>query len=199
MTPPAGMSGEMSQAFLSRVEQPAGAGLAPQIAYISGSSRQQERASVARLPIADTMKRFVAEVTKLPSGSLIPQFYCADESGINRSVTETLLDLVSESSAKALAELEALVELSERGGYKPSNPDLPDWSVNEKYVWFHPQWQARALSASQTSTVVNTHTPKVGRNTSPTISSIMLSDIGVSFLRFSRSVEARVSSANQSR
>ena len=93
---------------------------------------------MARLPIADTMKRLVAEVTKLPSGSLLPQFYCVDESGINRSVTETLLDLISESSAKALAEIEALVELSEVGGYRPSNPDLPDWSVNEKYVWLHP-------------------------------------------------------------
>lgn len=94
---------------------------------------------MARLPITtDTMKRLVAEVTKLPSGSLLSQFYCVDESGIDRSVTETLLDLISESSAKALAELEALVELSERGGYKPSNPDLPDWSINEKYVWFHP-------------------------------------------------------------
>lgn len=53
-------------------------------------------------------------------------------------MTETLLDLVSESSAKALAQLEALVELSERGEYKPSNPDLPDWSINEKYVWLRP-------------------------------------------------------------
>ncbi|WP_266170499.1 hypothetical protein [Dyella subtropica] len=84
------------------------------------------------------MKRLVAEVTKLPSGSLRPQFYFVDESGINRSVTETLLDLVSESSAKALAELEVLIESSERGGYKPENPDLPDWSVNEKYVWLRP-------------------------------------------------------------
>ena len=88
------------------------------------------------------MKRLVAEVTKLPSGSLLPQFYCVDGSGTNRSMTETLLDLVSESSAKALAELEVLVELSERGGYKPSNPDLPDWSINEKYVWLHPPMAA---------------------------------------------------------
>lgn len=93
---------------------------------------------MARLPIANAMKRLVAEVTKLPSGSLLPQFYCVGDGGVDRSVTETLLDLVSESSTKALAELEALVELSERGGYKPSNPDLPDWSINEKYVWFHP-------------------------------------------------------------
>lgn len=84
------------------------------------------------------MKRLVAEVTKLPNGSLLPQFYCVDENGVNRAVTDTLLDLISESSDQALDGLEALIELSERGGYTPANADLADWSVNEKYVWLHP-------------------------------------------------------------
>jgi hypothetical protein len=81
------------------------------------------------------MKRFVAEVTRLPNGSLIHQFTCVDNGGVNHAVTQTLLDLVSESSAKALSEVEALVVAAEQGKYHPANPDIPDWSVNEKYVW----------------------------------------------------------------
>ena len=94
---------------------------------------------MARLSDADAMKKLISEVFRLPSGSLIAQFYCVDDLGQPvRAVSETLLDLISEASTKGEAELEGLVLQMERGLYVPSNPDLPDWSVNDKYVWLRP-------------------------------------------------------------
>lgn len=85
------------------------------------------------------MKKLISEVFRLPSGSLIPQLYCLDDAGQpSRSVTETLLDLISEASPPADSELERLVSEAELGRYVATDPDLPDWSCNDKYVWLRP-------------------------------------------------------------
>lgn len=85
------------------------------------------------------MKKMIAEVYKLPSGSLMPQMYCIESDGnVNRAVTDTLLSLVTELNDKMMDELEALVSASEVGTYRPVDPDLPDWGINDKNVWLMP-------------------------------------------------------------
>ena len=82
------------------------------------------------------MKKLITEVCKLPSGSLIPQMYSLTANGeLDQGITHTLLDLISELDEKLASELEMLVSAAERGTYKPQNPDLPDWGINDKNVW----------------------------------------------------------------
>ncbi|MHA6885641.1 hypothetical protein [Ralstonia pseudosolanacearum] len=83
--------------------------------------------------------KIVAEVFKLPSGSMIPQFYCLDENGdVVRGVTETLLDLIAESLPSQIEQLTAILVSAQKGMYERSDPALADWSVNDKFVWVGP-------------------------------------------------------------
>ncbi|MDB0572447.1 hypothetical protein LBW59_16930 [Ralstonia solanacearum] len=83
--------------------------------------------------------KLVAEVFKLPSGSLIPQFYCVDENGdVVRGVTDTLLNLVAESLPNQIERLTAILVSAQKGTYERSDPNLADWSVNDKFVWVGP-------------------------------------------------------------
>ena len=81
--------------------------------------------------------RIVAEVQKLSNGMLVPRLYCIGENGAEeRAVTDTLLDLVYESSPRTTADLSELLNEAEAGTYKPIDPNLPDWGLNDKNVWF---------------------------------------------------------------
>jgi hypothetical protein len=83
--------------------------------------------------------RIVAEVVKLSNGMLVPRLYCIGENGAEeRAVTDTLLDLVSESAPRTTAYLCEFLTEVEAGAYKSSNPNLPDWGLNDKNVWIVP-------------------------------------------------------------
>ncbi|WP_144410183.1 hypothetical protein [Chromobacterium vaccinii] len=83
--------------------------------------------------------KIVAEVFKLPSGSLIPQLYCVGKGGdVERGTTDTLLDLIAESLPYQLEKLVAILVAARSGKYERSDPDLADWSVNDKFVWIGP-------------------------------------------------------------
>ncbi|WP_123863444.1 hypothetical protein [Burkholderia plantarii] len=83
--------------------------------------------------------KIVAEVYRLPSGSLIPQLFCQSESGeIVREVTDTLLDLVVESLPSQLDQIVQLLDLAIKGTYSRKDRMLADWSVNDKLVWIGP-------------------------------------------------------------
>lgn len=83
--------------------------------------------------------KIVAEVFKLAGGSLIPQFYgLRDDGGVDRGVSDTLLDLISESSSAELHKLDSLLNQVELGRYQPANTALPDWSSNDKNIWMTP-------------------------------------------------------------
>ena len=83
--------------------------------------------------------KIVAEMFRLPSGSLVPQLYSVDEhSGVVRSVTDTLLDLIAESLPHQLERLEAILESAQKEEYERSDPALADWGVNDKFVWIGP-------------------------------------------------------------
>jgi hypothetical protein len=80
--------------------------------------------------------KIIADVFKLPSGSIIPRLYCQDENGeVIRGITDTLLDLISESGLDALDKLEELLLAANEGAYKRGPIRLPDWSVNDKGIW----------------------------------------------------------------
>lgn len=80
--------------------------------------------------------KIVAEILKIPSGSLIPQYCCLDKSGkVVRSVTDTLLDLIAESPPSELEALASILRLAENGQYKRDDSTLADWSANDKFVW----------------------------------------------------------------
>ncbi|WP_281718220.1 hypothetical protein [Pandoraea apista] len=83
--------------------------------------------------------KIVAEVLKLPSGSLVPQLYSVDENGsVVRGVTDTLLDLIAESLPNQLERLTAILASAQQGAYERSDPALADWGVNDKFVWIGP-------------------------------------------------------------
>jgi len=85
------------------------------------------------------MRKMIAEWYRPPSGSLVPQFYCLSQEGeLASGVTQTLLQLVRESVPPIDTKIEALVAEAEAGRYAPKNPDLPDWSINNKDVWLTP-------------------------------------------------------------
>jgi len=85
------------------------------------------------------MRKLVSEWYRLPSGSVTPQFYCLDHSQqLVQGVTDTLLELIGDSLHPSELKLEALVEKAEAGLYTPADPDLPDWSVNNKDLWLVP-------------------------------------------------------------
>jgi hypothetical protein len=83
--------------------------------------------------------KIVAEVVKLSNGVLLPRLYCVGQHGEEESATtDTLLQLVADSSPRATADLTELLNKAEAGTYQPSNPDLPDWGVDDKSVWVVP-------------------------------------------------------------
>ncbi|NWB46394.1 hypothetical protein [Pseudomonas gingeri] len=83
--------------------------------------------------------KIVAEVFHLKNGIIRPALYCVGEEGkVVMSVTNTLLDIVSEMWWSQMQELEALFQIAEKGLYVPDNPDLPDWSINDKNIWLSP-------------------------------------------------------------
>jgi len=85
------------------------------------------------------MKKIIAEVVELPNGWVKPALYCLDEDGeVSSAITNTVLDVISESGHRALQELNELIRFFESGGYAPRNPALPDWSVNDKNIWLVP-------------------------------------------------------------
>ncbi|NWB32093.1 hypothetical protein [Pseudomonas gingeri] len=83
------------------------------------------------------MMTMIAEIYKHQNGDNFHSvLYCVDMGGsVVRSVTDTLLEVVSEMHASEIGEIEGLFLKAERGEYVPDNPDLPDWGVNDKFVW----------------------------------------------------------------
>lgn len=83
--------------------------------------------------------KIIAELFRLPSGSLIPMLYGVSEQGeVMRNITDTLLDFVAESTPKEIEKLSALLQAVEDGTYERNDPILPDWSVNDKCLWIGP-------------------------------------------------------------
>ncbi|MBT2768565.1 hypothetical protein J7J08_13045 [Stenotrophomonas sp. ISL-67] len=85
------------------------------------------------------MSKLIADFHRDPNGKLRRRYYCVNEDGeLNHAVTMTLLKLIAESMIPSDGELEALLAMVERGEYVSPNPCLPDWSVNDKCIWFGP-------------------------------------------------------------
>lgn len=85
------------------------------------------------------MKKLIADIFRTPAGGLRSRFYCQDEAGqLDRTVSHTLLMLISESLPPSDSGLEALVVQAEAGRYVPDDPSLPDWGVNDKNLWLVP-------------------------------------------------------------
>lgn len=85
------------------------------------------------------MNKMVSTISRFSSGKLFPIFYCIDDSGeVIRALTQTLFQFIEEHATRDYSALEALINTSEAGAYTPADPDLPDWSVNDKNVWLTP-------------------------------------------------------------
>lgn len=83
--------------------------------------------------------KIIAEIFRLQSGNCMPQLYCVDDGGeVIHAITDTMLDVVSELSLDELRKLKTLLDEVEAGSYLPNEPSLPDWSSNDKLVWFTP-------------------------------------------------------------
>jgi hypothetical protein len=83
--------------------------------------------------------KIVAQVFRMPNGLLRPQLYAVNSKGkIDRGSSETLLEFISELGSPIGHEFESLLSQAESSTYIPKNPDLPDWSVNDKNVWVRP-------------------------------------------------------------
>lgn len=80
--------------------------------------------------------RIIAEVFKTPQGSLLPLLYSVTENGqVDRAVTDTLCDFVSQLFPPADTEFEELLAKVEAGKYVPDNPLLSDFGVNDVNAW----------------------------------------------------------------
>lgn len=85
------------------------------------------------------MKKLIADIAKKPDGGVRSRFYCLGADGqLDRSVSHTLLLLISEALPPSDVGLEALVAEAEASRYIPRDPSLPDWGVNDKNVWLVP-------------------------------------------------------------
>lgn len=85
------------------------------------------------------MKKIIAEVMLLPNKSLYPRIYCIRHDGVeDEAISLTLCDSVWELSGEPILKLKGIIEDSFLGRYAPSNPDLPDMSINEKLIWVRP-------------------------------------------------------------
>ena len=85
------------------------------------------------------MKKIIAGIFRHPNNRLYTTFYCNEADGsVNRAITDTLLDLIEQSSPDYDDELEALVLQAEAGQYVSPNLDLPDWGANETNIWLVP-------------------------------------------------------------
>jgi len=85
------------------------------------------------------MKKIIAGLFELSNRSLVYQYYCTEEdSSVDRAITDTLLDLIEQSSPDYDGELEELVLQAEAGQYVSPNPRLPDWGANETNIWLVP-------------------------------------------------------------
>jgi len=85
------------------------------------------------------MKKMIAEVYKRPSNSLGIGFYCLEDDGTPvYAITETLLDLIEQSTPRHDRELEELVLQAEAGKYISPNLALPDFGANETNIWLTP-------------------------------------------------------------
>lgn len=90
--------------------------------------------------------KIIAEIFRLPSGSLLPQLYAVKDNGeVDRGVTDTLLDFISELFPPADQEFISLLSLAGSGEYVPSKANLADWSVNDKFVWLTPPMAERGM------------------------------------------------------
>lgn len=82
------------------------------------------------------MKKLIAEIWRHPQGFLGHAFYCQDCDGeLDRATAQTLLSLIQESASPSDESLDILISTAAEGRYAPRDPDLPDWSVNDKNVW----------------------------------------------------------------
>lgn len=80
--------------------------------------------------------KIVAEVERLQNNMIYANLRCVEEDeALARSVTSTLLDQVSQMYPDMMDELEKLFVMAEKGMYVPDNPFLPDWGVNDMYLW----------------------------------------------------------------
>jgi hypothetical protein len=85
------------------------------------------------------MKLMLAEFFRFSNGRPVPEFYCSRvDATVDQGVTETLFALIQEQPVDISEKLQALVAEAEAGRYTPKNPDLPDWSINNKDVWLTP-------------------------------------------------------------
>jgi len=74
--------------------------------------------------------KIIAEVDSYKDGRPLLMLYCVGEGGgVVRSVTDTLLRFIVESSPSDMLELDALFQETEKGLYVPENLSLPDWGL----------------------------------------------------------------------
>lgn len=85
------------------------------------------------------MKKIVAELILLSNKSIYPRVYCIDETGReNEAITVTLCDAIWELRGRPLLELKELISSFILGKYQPIDQELPDMSINDKFIWVRP-------------------------------------------------------------
>lgn len=85
------------------------------------------------------MKKIVAELILLSNKSIYPRVYCIDETGReNEAITATLCDAIWELRGRPLLELKELINSFILGKYQPIDQELPDMSINDKFIWVRP-------------------------------------------------------------
>lgn len=83
------------------------------------------------------MKKLILYVFSHSSGINQPSMVCQDETGeVNRAITDTLLDAVSELSPLEYALFEEIMQQVETGTYHPVAPDEAHWAGNATVAWF---------------------------------------------------------------
>lgn len=85
------------------------------------------------------MKKIVAEVMSLSNKSLYPRIYCVSDDGQeDQAVSLTLCDTVWELNGEPIRELERIAKNALEGRYVPDDINLPDFSINDKFIWIRP-------------------------------------------------------------
>ena len=75
----------------------------------------------------------------LGNKSIYPRVYCIDETGReNEAITVTLCDAIWELRGRPLLELKELISSFILGKYQPVDQELPDMSINDKFIWVRP-------------------------------------------------------------
>lgn len=79
--------------------------------------------------------RIIAEIFKMPGGSVTPLIYALKENGqVDRAITDTLCDFVSHLFPAADKEFEDLLVRLSEGKYLPTNPSLGKLFTNRFWL-----------------------------------------------------------------